>query len=146
MEMIEEFAKDVSNFLVIECPAISFDSSKLRSKTQMAALFNGVLYLKEGIKEDYNLFFAIAHELRHVWQLQNDEDFYFGNYKPRPELDLESYNLQPAEIDANAFAGLVMEECFGIEILFNGMSDIVKAKIYARMNYLDEKLFGAVYE
>ena len=70
-------------------------------------------------------------------KIQNDEQFYLSTYKP---IDLcpsiEEYNLQIAELDANAFAGLIMIEFFHIKPLFEGVSDSVKSKIYKRMEYL----------
>lgn len=41
-----------------------------------------------------------------------------------------------AELDANAFAGLVMIEFFHLKPLFEGVPDSVKSKIFERMEYL----------
>lgn len=85
--------------------------------------------------------FSIAHELRHIWQIKYNEKFYLETYKT---IDLcysvEEYNLQPAEIDANAFAYIVMVDFFGIKPLFNGLSDTVKSKIMERVEYLKDVL------
>lgn len=69
--------------------------------------------------------------------MQNDEQLYFSDYKP---IDLcnniETYNLQLAELDANAFGCLIMISFFQRKPLFNGLPDSVKSKIYKRMEYL----------
>ena len=95
------------------------------------------IYLKKCDNPNPDQFFAIAHELRHVWQIKSDKDFYLSNYKTINQCNyLEDYNLQIAEIDANAFSGVIMIEFFGIKPLFKGLSDSVKAKIHKRMEYL----------
>lgn len=50
------------------------------------------------------------------------------------EIDVESYNMQLAEIDANAFATIVMADCFGIRPLYQGMSDKVIQAIGKRVD------------
>ena len=44
----------------------------------------------------------------------------------------EEYNLQKEEIDANAYACVVMMDMFGIKPLFNGLDDEVINKIWER--------------
>lgn len=48
----------------------------------------------------------------------------------------EKYNLQIAELDANAFAGLIMINFFNLKPLFEGVPKSVKVKIYERMEFL----------
>ena len=78
-----------------------------------------------------DLLFAIAHELRHKYQIDHDM-FDFENYKTSKELTTEEYNLQKEEIDANAYACVVMMDMFGIKPLFNGLDDEVINKIWER--------------
>ena len=79
--------------------------------------------------------------MRHIWQIKYNEKFYLETYKT---IDLcysvEEYNLQPAEIDANAFAYIVMVDFFGIKPLFNGLSENVKVKIMERVNEIVTEL------
>lgn len=84
---------------------------------------------------DLDFIYAIAHELRHIWQMENQKKKYFQNYKTRNELSVDDYNLQPAEIDAHAYALCVLSE-LGVMPLFKGYSDRVKEKIYSRAKVL----------
>jgi Zn-dependent peptidase ImmA (M78 family) len=136
MNMIDDFMKDICDVLNILVPTISYDISHFQTKTMMAQcdLLSNTIYLDKCNEPSPDYFFSIAHELRHIWQLQDDEAFYFSLYKPIDLCsDTESYNSQIAEIDANAFAGLIMIEYFHLQPLFQGLSDSVKNKINKRM-------------
>lgn len=81
-----------------------------------------------------DLIYGILHELRHVWQMQTDPDRYYADYLPSDRcLTLELYNLQPAEIDAHAYAAIQMQKLFGLAPQFNGLSEAVKEKIRKRI-------------
>ena len=137
--MIYDFIKDICDILNIKTPSVSFDVSIFPTATTLAACSpDGLtIHLKEYNKPNPDQLFAIAHELRHIWQIQTDEKLYFADYKPSNlTASVEEYNLQFAEIDANAFAGLIMVDAFGLSPLFNGVSDIVKSKISERMSEL----------
>ena len=137
--MIYDFINDICNILNIPTPSVSFDTSNFSTDTMMAQCSpdGSTIYIKKYDKPNPDQLFSIAHELRHVWQIQIDKEHYFSEYKSR-ELcaSTEEYNLQLAEIDVNAFAGIIMEEFFHLKPLFNGLSDSVKSKIYKRMEYL----------
>ena len=137
--MIEEFITDICELLDISVPSISYDTSHFPTETTMAQceLTNNIVYLNKIDKPNPDYLFAIAHELRHIFQYQDDKQFYLSNYKTSDNCSsVEEYNLQIAEVDANAFAGLVMINFFGLKPLFEGLSDSVKAKIFDRMKYL----------
>ena len=137
--MIYDFINDICDILNISVPSVSFDTSKFSTDTMMAQVnpSGDTIYLKKYDKPNPDQFFSIAHELRHIWQIQNDEELYFSTYKPIDLLpSVEEYNLQIAELDANAFAGLVMMDFFNLKPLFEGVPDSVKAKIFERMDYL----------
>ena len=130
--MILEFINDVCSILNIPVPNICFDTSHFSSETMMAQCSpdGSVIYLKKYEKPNPDLLFSVAHELRHIWQIQNNKVIYFSEYKPADLCEnLEEYNLQIAELDANAFAGLIMIEFFHLKPLFNGVPDSVKSKI-----------------
>ncbi len=134
--MIQKFITDICDLLNITEPSISFDTSNFSTDTMMAQCSpsGNTIYLKKYDKPNPEQLFSIAHELRHIWQIQNDEQFYFSTYKPVDLCDtVESYNLQIAEIDANAFAGIVMVNFFHMQPLFKGLSDSVKNVIHERM-------------
>lgn len=143
--MIEEFIADICDLLDIQVPSISYDTSHFQTKTTMAQceLTSNIIYLNKIDKPNPDYLFAIAHELRHIFQYQDDEQFYLSNYKTSDNcFSVEEYNLQIAEVDANAFAGLVMIDFFGLKPLFEGLSDSVKAKIFDRMKYLETTEFS----
>ncbi len=137
--MIQEFISDICNILNIPVPYVSYNISNFPTDTMMAQCSPDgcTIYLKKYDKPNPDQFFSIAHELRHVWQIKNNKLLYFSSYKP---IDLcssiEEYNLQIAELDANAFSGLIMINFFHLKPLFKGVPDSVKSKIYERMDYL----------
>lgn len=134
--MIHDFINDICGFLEIDPPEISNDISRFQSGTTLAqcAPDGSAIYIKCGVNPNLDLYFAVTHELRHVWQIRSGDETFFNGYKTVDMCDtLEEYNLQLAEVDANAFAGVVMVDLFGVKPLFNGLSDAVRAKIYERM-------------
>ena len=137
--MIYDFILDICDILNISEPSISFDTSNFPTDTMMAQLSpsGDTIYLKKYDKPNADQFFAIAHELRHKWQMQYDEELYFSTYKPiNLVCSVEEYNLQIAELDAHAFASLVMIDFFHIKPLFDGFSNSLKSKIFERMEYI----------
>lgn len=135
--MIETYIHDICDILKIKAPRISYDTSHFQTKTMMAQTYGDTLYIKKYDNVNPDQLFAIAHELRHMWQIKTDRVLYFSTYNP-PEncSSVEEYNLQTAELDANAFAGLVMMEFFHLKPLFKGVPETVKDKIYERIEYL----------
>lgn len=134
---INVFARRVCAALGIEAPEIQFSANAPDGSTVLAWLCvdGDTVHVREGTDNVYDICFALAHELRHIWQRQNTA--FFNGYKPSNECEsLTEYNLQPAEIDANAYAALVMVSAFGVKPLFNGLPDEVKTEIYTRMNDL----------
>ena len=137
--MIEEFIADICELLDIPVPSISYDTSHFPTETTMAQceLTSNTIYLNKLDKPNPDYLFAIAHELRHIFQYQNDEKFYLSNYKTSDKCSsIEEYNLQIAEIDANAFASIIMIEYFHMQPQWNGLSDKVINAINDRINLL----------
>ena len=141
--MIEEFIIEICNLLDIPVPSISYDTSHFPTETTMAQceLTNNVIYLNKLDKPNPDYLFAIAHELRHIFQYQNDEKFYLSNYKTSDNCSsIEEYNLQIAEVDANAFASIIMVEYFHMKPQWNGLSDKVINAINDRINIIIREL------
>lgn len=139
MQIIEEYIKAICMELEISIPKVSYDVSKFPTDTMMAMVTRDVMYIKKpknGTKVNADLLFSIAHELRHIWQIDTDEQYFMQNYKGSSELDVESYNMQLAEIDANAYACLVMMDEFGVKPQFNGLSERVRKAIYDRVEWI----------
>ena len=141
--MIETFIRDTCEILHLPVPAVSYDMSRFSSDTMLAQCSpdGSTIYLRKCDAQDPNQFFAAAHELRHIWQMKVDQNGYFDSYKP---VDLcasvEEYNLQPAEIDANAFAYVIMTDLFHVKPLFHGLSNHVKREIENRVPYVLQSL------
>lgn len=133
---MNEFIIAICEVLDIKPPKISYDTSHFQSDTMLAQIdSNGdVIYIKPNVSS-LNQFYAIAHELRHAWQINVDKDFYFVDYKTVDKCNsIEEYNLQPAEIDANAFVVIALSDYFGVKPLFNSFSDKVKLQIQKRIS------------
>lgn len=142
--MVDEYIKKLSEILKISVPKISYTDESFTSKSMIAQadLKNNTIYLKSK-RPSPDLMFAIAHEMRHFWQWQNDKDLYFNDYKPRHLFDtVEAYNLQIAEIDANAFSVLIMVNFFNVKPLFEGLPDSVKQRIFERVDLILQTEFS----
>lgn len=112
---------------------------ELDTSTQIAAadIEKNVIYTKKGTDEKM-LFFAIAHELRHLWQKEHKNEMIkqFNEEK----MDINKYNDQEAEIDANAFATAIMVLMFGIRPLFKTLGEETREKIYAQTEIIMNEL------
>ena len=98
------------------------------------------IYLMKKSNPDPDYLFAIAHEMRHIWQAKTNMDLYLSNYKTASQFSsINEYNLQLAEVDANAFAAIVMINMFGVKPTWNNLSDKVIAAIEQQMNSIIEK-------
>ena len=135
--MIKNYISDVCKLLKIQIPFISYDTSHFTTKTMMAQCSpdGSTIYLNKIDKPNPDYIFAIAHELRHVWQIQTNQVLYFSDYKPI-ELcsSIEEYNLQLAEVDANAFAAIIMIDLVHLQPQWNGLPNSVVTAIENRIN------------
>lgn len=136
--MFEEYIEMICKILQIEKPFVKVDKSVFKNSTAMAYFDykHNTLFFPKPLAPSFDVFFAIAHELRHSWQVNTNFNYYFSDYKTRNELTNKDYNLQPAEIDANAFAKMVIFATFEAEPLFNGLDEDVKSKIQNRYEEL----------
>lgn len=137
--MIKEFITDVCELLEIEIPKISYDTSHFPTKTTLAQCepTANIIYLTKVDKPNPDYVFSIAHELRHIYQYQTDEEFYLSGYKPSNKCSsVEEYNLQIAEVDANAFAAIIMTDFFSLKPQWHGLSNKVIDTIEKRIKFL----------
>lgn len=137
--MIKEFITDVCELLEMEAPKISYDTSHFPTKTTLAQCEpeTNIIYLNKADKPNQDYVFSIAHELRHIYQYQTDEEFYLSGYKPSNKCSsVEEYNLQIAEVDANAFAAIIMTDFFSMKPQWNGLSSKVIDTIEKRIEFL----------
>ncbi len=63
--------------------------------------------------EPLAMFYTIAHELRHIHQALYIDEF-FKTYTLENMHDMNLYNEQPEEIDANAFSSFLCETVFNV--------------------------------
>ena len=135
---VEDFVKDISRKLKIDPPKIVF-VNQLRTKTQLAEAIieNGKSTLKvKRANNDLDVAFAIIHECRHIFQAKYNT-FSLGSHVSNVDASVENYNMQPEEIDANAFATKIMSEMFGVKPLFDGLDEDIKSAIYKAANELE---------
>ena len=130
-----KFAREICDILDVSVPAIKFASAdRMHTSTQIAALTPNTVLIRNDIAVSPELFFALAHELRHAYQITHGESL--EEYRTSDQIGVERYNLQPLEVDANAFGALVMADYFGIVPQFHNMPDAVRKAINDRMKQL----------
>ena len=133
MKEIREFIRIICDDLKISVPNVRFTKSFKGSDTLLAEYdsHSNILMLRSKYENILDMFFCIAHELRHKYQL--DKDIYdFSSYVTSSTVDIKTYNMQEIELDANAYAYVVMVSAFNVEPLFNGMDEEVKRHILRR--------------
>lgn len=130
-----DFANDICDLLEIPIPTISFvPVNEMHTATQIAALTPAGVLIRDDLEISPLLFFALAHELRHAYQ--NKYGVKIEEYQESSDIDIGSYNLQLMEIDANAFASLLITSVTGIEPIFKDMPESIQKAIKARTNEL----------
>lgn len=130
----------IDKFVSVICQDLNIITPRIRRKKalQGTALAyydykDNVLYLKKSYDNDYDMYFSVAHELRHIYQIKYNV-FDLSRHKSNLDISTRAYNLQEEEIDANAYALIIMSSAFHIKPLFNGLDDDIKAMIYKRAN------------
>lgn len=135
--MIEEYIEDICFDLEIDMPKVSYDNSMFLTDTMMAMCDEDTIYIQKMNKPTPDLMFAIAHELRHIWQQKTDKAYFFDDYKSMAEMEnIEAYNMQIAEIDANAYAGIVMVDFFHLKPQYKGLGHRVVKEIEKRIEQI----------
>lgn len=121
----------IADLLRIDRPVIEL-ADELHTTTQIAELLPDLDRLRvRRSASDADRAFAIAHEMRHAWQQARAPQLLAG-YRQAADLTPEAYNRQPAEIDANAFALIVLTDLFHIRPLFRGLDAQTRQMIEAR--------------
>lgn len=140
MNEILEFIKEVCEDLCISIPdSVVTDDKKFNQGTQLAALAyeneKSILYLRTKYEYgDVDMAFAIAHELRHKYQIDTHV-FDFDNYKTSDKLSIREYNLQSEEVDANAYAYIVLLDFFKLKVDFklllkdDAVADVIMKRV-----------------
>lgn len=141
MKQIYKFIRILCKDLKIDRPKVIIRDDLLTPTTLADYIFGrNTIELSKNYESEYDLYFAIAHELRYKHQIFYNK-FDYDNYKTREDLSISEYNLQFEEIDANAYAYLIMVNAFGVEPQFNGLEENIKNKILKRVEeiYKEER-------
>lgn len=133
---------NISHVIIDVCYQLDIDTPRFTmadtlNDTQLAN-YNyktDTLTIKKNYSVLYDAYFAIAHELRHKYQVVYNT-YSFKDYKSTNTLSIHDYNMQPQEIDANAFAYLYMVSTFKVKPLFNGLDEDVKQAIIKKAKYI----------
>lgn len=92
------------------------------------------IIIKEEPNNAFDFCFMIAHEWRHCFQ-EKTKDPCLEGYRQRSEFgSVDDYNMQKAEVDANAFAWYIVSSLtsFKARPLFKGLGEEPKKAIEAR--------------
>lgn len=137
--MIEEYITKICKILKIQKPTVSYNTSIFISDSIYAQCIcepnYQTIYLKRMETPNPDYLFAIAHELRHIYQYVYNKQFFLSAYKERNKCSsVEEYNLQIAEVDANAFGAIILINTFGLRPQWDGYTDRVIREINHRIN------------
>lgn len=137
---LDDFTAKIASMLGVPCPELRFVAT-LSTPTQIAAMDseNLILTLRSSAS-DLDAAFAVAHELRHLWQ-QQTERFDLDEHAVPGSVSTIDYNLQAEEIDANAFGALVMESFFHVRPTFPSLPPNLVRLIDARKHTILKEEF-----
>lgn len=143
LENINKIVKEVSIMLNIKEPIIKYDTSSFESNTQFASanVKDYIIYLNDKMPNELDIYFAVAHEMRHLWQYQNESwRDTITKHRSNSKLSTQEYNSQAEEVDANAFATYFMINNFNVRPLFNGFNSKMKRKTLNRYFQIKKEL------
>lgn len=133
-----QFVKIICGTLEIGVPKI-YKVQRLSTPTTLAEYDkeNDILFYKD--LGNLDIYFTIAHELRHKWQLKYHSDW-FADYKPSKDLSHLEYNMQQVELDANGFAVIAYVDLLGLKPTFDGVDDTVVNAIFDMADKIAEEM------
>ena len=87
-KQLRRFTQTVCDLLEIETPRIR-ESARLETKTTLAAAASdgSEILLRSDMTPSPDLYFAIAHELRHIWQIRTEPERWLQDYRRSAESD-----------------------------------------------------------
>ena len=116
MEDYEDYVEKVAKILDIDVPMIKIDSDELLDHSAAGYIKeqNTILLSERTLhwqSEDTHIaaYMLTAYALRRIWQ---EKYKYFPNGFDDPSINIEEYENQPREVDANAFAYLIIGTYF----------------------------------
>lgn len=144
--MLYSYIHTICMLLKIQEPVISYDTSVFPSKEVKAMYIHNqnTIYLSSFEHPSFEILFSIAHELRHAWQFQNQPALYFETYQTFQDCkSLDEYNIQPAELDANAFGEFILDSFFHISPQYFSLSENTRKKIHERAKEISTTLMNS---
>ncbi len=140
--MINGYIRTLCNMLQLPMPQVFYNDHELAVEIHAKLTTDGKrLFLRKLKTPSLDQLFAAASELRRAWQRKTDEPLYFGEYKSREELSLREFATQPSEVDANAFAAVIVSAFFGVEPVFDDLPGAARSKIDRRCEEIRKNEF-----
>ena len=131
--MINGYVRTLCNMLQITIPQVFYNDRELVQEEHAKLTPDGKrLFLRKLKTPSLDQLFAAAFQLRKMWQRKTDDQLYFGEFKLREELPLREFSIQPSEVDANAFAAVVVSAFFGVEPVFDELPGAARSRIDRR--------------
>lgn len=93
-----------------------------------------ILYVERLSEPTPKLLYYIAYGLRHAWQKRRFPKTYYSEYRQLFQCEtFQIFALQEAEIDANAFANIIMKGYFRLEYEYNstrwhGVGELIRLR------------------
>ena len=94
---------------------------------------------------DLDVLLAITHELRHKWQFTYHKDM-FDEYRNSKDLSIKEYNLQAAEVDANAYTVVALGYLIHIRPTFDFIGEEVADAIESRAKDIQDECIDNLYK
>lgn len=129
-----EFKKLLEEILKIKPISVKEDSENLLGFFTPS---ERTIHIKNDLS-DKDYIFVLSHEMRHVYQ--EEKGLIKQDYKKRNETTLSDYNTQENEIDANAFAMVILFNVLGIVPSFENLDQKAITKIKARAKEIKKEL------
>lgn len=146
-DILYRIVLDICSLLKIPAPAI-FLSKRMPSTLKNGMEARGLSYpgdkpyttdiFVKGTMDSPSIIKTLSHELRHAWQHKYHNDW-FDDYST--EKSGNEYALQKAEIDADAFAYLYLEQ-YGMHYILSDLGETIFKALSKRMDEIrEQKLF-----
>ncbi len=148
-----EFLKTVDTILRFNCSFLSVPLPSIRiaepsefatvtTKCAVSSTGDELLINKQFAESNADTIFlwlTLSHECRHIWQAKNSADM-LKSYKTSADVQLQDYNEQAAEVDAWAWAVIVLTDKFHVRpTLEKNFGADVWAQIQERARQIADK-------
>ena len=142
-KLVNDFINELSKKLIIPVPVVYYDTCHFTNRALLAQCSSDgkKIYITPFSKLTMDIMFAIAHELRHIWQIQYRQKEYLETHKTMDMTGLEQDNMQLLEIDAYAFAAIAMMDFFHVKPSFDNFSPDVIEKIWERAEQINIEIY-----